>query len=411
MLTLLSLAAALADEPAVHFKPTAYFYFRPETATNRRDLDFGAKDSELNFNLRGDFGGRLSLPKHVDVVANLQSFGTYTLDKGALDDTVRLYEAYVEMKEMGNFELAFGRKTLGNYGKRLIMANREFGSGLSFETIRARYETDVLTHDWMWAQLYQTGSSEDGEEIRNLHPVWAGNYNTIRLSEAFNLDAYAFVLAAMSLRDYNMWIAIPGLRPHGWVGDVDYSVEGVLQAGAGKQHFGDAKASMLAYATSAEVGYSFGGGAQPRVFVRYYRGSGDSDPTDDSINSLFRMWPYHHSRFGNMDMFTGPNLQAQTLGVEATAGTWLFLGANASAAQAVAVEDASLGLLAPDVVLDPNARSSLGFGADLWFKAKYSDHLSFELNGSTWVPGGYQQDNTGESDPMIRVYLHGVARY
>jgi hypothetical protein len=100
----------------VRFTPLVNFFFRPEGTCNYKEAGMPEDTGGLNFYLRGDIGGRLSLPKNIDFVFNFQSYGTYTRALGPLDPNISLYEAYVDMKKLdrnGRMSLRFGRMCLG----------------------------------------------------------------------------------------------------------------------------------------------------------------------------------------------------------------------------------------------------------------------------------------------------------
>ncbi|HJW31452.1 MAG TPA: hypothetical protein VJ508_19620, partial [Saprospiraceae bacterium] len=155
----------LSDQPdiipshgKVQFIPKAYFFFRPETTGNYKEAGITEDTGHLNFYLRGDFGGRLMLPKNIDLVFTLQSYGLYTRSFGPLDKTLSLYEAYIDMKKLdrsGRLSLRFGRASLGKYGTEILVGDDDFVGGRSFESLRFRYKTNRTTSDWMWVQLYQ----------------------------------------------------------------------------------------------------------------------------------------------------------------------------------------------------------------------------------------------------------------
>ena len=84
----------------IRFTPMVNFFFRPEGTSDYKEAGMPIDTGHLNFYLRGAFGGKLSLPKNVDMVFNLQSYGTYTRSLGPLDPNLSLYEAYVDMKKL-----------------------------------------------------------------------------------------------------------------------------------------------------------------------------------------------------------------------------------------------------------------------------------------------------------------------
>jgi hypothetical protein len=61
------------------------------------------------------------LPKNIDLVFNLQSYGTYTRSLGPLDPNIKLYEGYVDMKKLdknGKMSLRFGTHGLSAFMER-----------------------------------------------------------------------------------------------------------------------------------------------------------------------------------------------------------------------------------------------------------------------------------------------------
>ncbi|HXR82403.1 MAG TPA: hypothetical protein VN763_15865, partial [Saprospiraceae bacterium] len=142
----------------IQFMPTVNFFFRPEGTFNYKEAGLPIDTGGLNFYLRGDFGAKISLPKNIDLVFKLQSYGTYTRSLGPLDPNIKLYEGYVDMKKLdknGKMSLRFGRMDIGVYGTEIIVGNNAFGNGRSFESVRYIYKTQKWQSDLMWVQLYQ----------------------------------------------------------------------------------------------------------------------------------------------------------------------------------------------------------------------------------------------------------------
>jgi hypothetical protein len=175
----------------VLFSPLANFFFRPEFTKNYKEAGMRLDTGNYNFYLRGNFGGKIALPKNIDIVINLQSFGTYTRSLGPLDPNMSLYEAYVDMKNLdrnNRLSLRFGRMSLGKYGTEILVGDDDFTRGRSFEGVRLRYQKDRLTSDLFWVQLYQAAPDSAGIDWN--HPLLVGFFNTLHFSEAVNLDAH-----------------------------------------------------------------------------------------------------------------------------------------------------------------------------------------------------------------------------
>src|SRR4030095_3834088 len=183
-------AEPLASTSKIRFVPTVNFFFRPEGTFNYKEAGLPIDTGQLNFYLRGDFGGKISLPKNIDMVFNLQSYGVYTRSFGPLDQNLTLYEAYVDMKKLdraGKLSLRFGRMCLGKYGTEILVGDDDFTKGRSFESVRLRYKTEHTTSDVMWVQMYQ--QAPDSVNFEWNHPIFLSSMNTIHSSAAINFDA------------------------------------------------------------------------------------------------------------------------------------------------------------------------------------------------------------------------------
>ncbi|MBK9106614.1 MAG: alginate export family protein [Saprospiraceae bacterium] len=269
----------------VSFTPLVNFFFRPEGTFDYKEAGMQIDTGQLNFYLRGDIGGRLSLPRNVDFVFNFQSYGTYTRALGPLDPNISLYEAYVDMKKLdrnGRMSLRFGRMCLGKYGTEMLVGDDDFIKGRSFESIRYRYKTSKWTSDLMWVQLYQAAPPAANFDWN--HPLLLATFNTFNFSKAVNLDANLPLIIDQFNSGFRTTVFMPDVRFFGRVSNIRYSAEMILQTGSAVGILDETiKGKVNAYAAEVSAGYSTDDN-KINIDLAYYRSSGDDDPTDAISN-------------------------------------------------------------------------------------------------------------------------------
>lgn len=405
----------------VWFKPTANFFFRPEgTFNNYKGAGLPIDTGGLNFYLRGDFGARISLPKYIDMVFNLQSYGTYTRSLGPLDPKISLYEAYVEMKKLdraGKMSLRFGRFSLGKYGNEILVGDDDFTQGRSFESVRYRYRTDKWTSDLMWVQLYQP--APDTVNFDWNHPIFLATMNTFNISPTINFDVNLPYIIDQYNSGYRTTVLMPDVRFFGHVGQIRYSAEYIIQTGSAYAVDHDTKlGEVSANALEISAGY-FSNNNKWSIDAAYYRGSGDDNTGDADIKSYNVLWQNEHRRFGYIDAFKGSNVQATTLHFDWKIGRLVSTGLHAVMANVLEPYDRSTGVATipfnDSIILDD---TDLGLGGDIYINYFYNHNLNFQLSYSMFDPGQYFTDVNGfdSSDPQNpkpwiektigRLYLH-----
>lgn len=409
---------AAAAPPPVELTPFGRVFFRPELTFNHSDFDWDQSDTGWIFTLRTNAGADVALPGDIHVVLDLSSFGTYLLGAGPLDPTVRLYQGYFELRDMGRtpLDLRVGRMELGTYGTGMLIAADDFYDGFSLDGWRLRYDTDRAVLDLLWNQLYaDVDVLIDGtaDEPVWYNPVLFGTHDTVRLGSArkHGLDAYLWWLVSRPWQGYACQTVTLGFRSFGEAGPVDYSVEVAGQAGGGALISDRSQtASLRAYALEPGVGWRRG---PVRVGLALYRASGDPDPSDDQLESWNTMWEDPHGRFGNIDRYKGSNLQSERLELS----WWLAKGARPSwlhlqgyALQVLSPADTSGEVFA---AASPSADASpmLGLGGDLSYTWPITEQLHLEFDVSVFQPGAYVQDTLGTADLQTTGYVHTEARF
>lgn len=391
----------------ITFDPSVYFFFRPESTINYKEAGMAEDTGHLNFFLRGDIGGTLSLPKDIDMVVNLQSYGLYTRSLGPLDPNLSLYEAYVDMKRLdrqGKLSLRFGRMSLGKYGTEMLVGDDDFIKGRSFESVRFRYKTGKVTSDWMWVQLYQ--AAPDSANFDWNHPIFLGTFNTFNIREGFNLDANLPFIIDQYNSGYRTTVLMPDVRAFGQSGSLRYSAEFIYQTGLVRGIVDDTKLGDLsAYAFEIGAGY-FSTDDKFSVDVAYYHASGDDNPADRDIKSYNVLWQNEHRRFGYIDAFKGSNLQAATLHINWNIGRLVATGIHGVYANVLEQRDRSTGVASIPSLNNLNTTSkALGVGGDWYLNYYYNHFLNMQLSASVFSPGEYFTAVNGIDKTMVRMYL------
>jgi len=389
------------------FNPLVNFFFRPESTINYKEAGLPIDTGQFNFYLRGDFGGKISLPKNIDVVFNLQSFGTYTRSFGPLNNTMSLYEAYVDMKSLdrnNKLSLRFGRMCLGKYGTEILIGDDDFIKGRSFESVRLRHQTKNRTSDLIWVQLYQEAPDSAGFEWN--HPLLVGSLNTFHFSDAINFDANLPFLITQINTGFNTSVLMPDVRFFGQKANIRYSAEIIYQSGSGTGVINEnSKGKVNAYAAELSAGY-FTKDNKICVDVSYYRASGDDQPGNNQIKNYNVLWQNEHRRFGYIDAFKGSNVQASTLHLNWILGRLMATGIHAVSAQVLESKDRSTGIATIASLNSITTTSkSIGFGGDWYLNYFFNHHLNMQFSASVFSPGEYFTAVNGLDKPMIRLYI------
>lgn len=391
----------------IRFLPTANFFFRPETTIDYKEAGMPEDTGGLNFYLRGAFGARMMLPKQIDMVFTLQSYGLYTRALGPLDQNLALYEAYVDMKQLnraGTLSLRFGRMDIGKYGSEMLIGNDDFGRGRSFESMKLRYMSKRSTHELMWVQLYQ--EAPDSADFEWNHPIFLGYFNTFRFSPEFQLDAHLPFIIDQYNSGYRTTVLMPDLRISGMKNQLRYSAEFILQTGTSTGILDeDIEGKVNAHAFELSAGIM----ADDRSYafdLAYYRGSGDDTPGDADLKTFNVLWQNEHRRFGFIDAFKGANVQATTAHFNWSAGKSFDIGAHAVYAAVLEPNDPSTGIAVVGNLNNLETESkAIGTGGDIYLNYYYNHFLNMQFSASVFSPGEYFKEVSGLDKLMMRMYV------
>ncbi|AEE48899.1 alginate export family protein [Haliscomenobacter hydrossis] len=398
---------AILSTNKLQFTPQVNFFFLPEGTLNYKEAGLAVDTGHLNFYLRGDFGAKLSLPKNVDMVFSLQSYGVYTRSLGPLDPNLKLYEGYVDLKKLdrnGRLSLRFGRMSLGKYGSEILVGDDDFTRGRSFESVRLRYKRKRVTSDLMWVQLYQPAPAAADFEWN--HPIFLATFNTFNVSRALNFDANLPFIIDQYNSGLRTTVFMPDVRAFGQLGNFRYSAEFILQTGTAKGILNEnITGTVNAYATELSAGYTSTDG-KLSAQLAYYRASGDDNPGDTELKSYNVLWQNEHRRFGFIDAFKGSNVQATTLHLDWKLGRLVSTGIHGVFARVLESKDRSAGVATLGSLNELATTSkSIGMGGDWYLNYYYNHNLNFQFSTSAFKAGEYFTAVNGVDKTMIRMYL------
>ena len=196
---------------------------------------------------------------------------------------------FVDLTPATGWRLRLGRQELQLNPTQRFVAVRE-GPNIrqSFDGVRITRTIGNLKLDAFHLQpvVLSPGAFDD---TRSRSQRFYGLYAANRMSPHDNLDAYVLGLERDGARFGSITgderrISL-GARLVGSRGPIDYEAEGVAQSGrfAGRQ--------IRAFAASAGGGYTMDHRWKPRLGLRLDLGSGDSDPTDQRLETFNPMFP------------------------------------------------------------------------------------------------------------------------
>ena len=216
---------------------------------------------------------------------------------------VDLHQAYFDVLDIfaQPLDLRVGRQEL-QYGDQRLISPLDWNNvGRAWDGARLRWRGSNYTVD-----LFDTVVKEVNIAKRNGH-FW-GLYTTCKAVPKHEFDLY---ILGRDQRDEsitnehgtkgNRSDRTVGARFKGTPGRFDYTGEADWQFGrtAGQQ--------VRAWAMAATGGYTLDLAYKPRVGVEYDFASGDSNPSDNKVQTFDPLYPFGHSYQGYQDIFAWKN--------------------------------------------------------------------------------------------------------
>ena len=262
------------------------------------------------------------------------------------DDSFDLRQAYVELGNAKSFPLTLklGRQVLAYGDERLIGPLEWSNISRTFDGVKLRWEEKSWSLDAFASTVvvpergsYNQSDFFNGNET-DREQVFSGLYFSTTALGPQTIDLYALHLhenpnprfqpAAIGNTNFATFglriKSKPGAFAHAEpVGDgkavadgkstppapaapkpvgLDYDLEAAFQTGEVRG------LDLTAFAVHAGLGYTFDTVWRPRLGVEYNYASGDSDPTDTSVETFQNLFPTNHKFYGIMDLTAWQNM-------------------------------------------------------------------------------------------------------
>lgn len=195
-----------------------------------------------------------------------------------------------------------------------------------------------------------------------------------------------------------------GVHGYGLIGEsgFDYDVNATFQFGS------DGDRTHRAFATHAELGYTFDHKWKPRVAAWVNYASGDRDPDDNVSGRFDKMFGSSHTFYSHSDLFTWQNTINPAVRLSARPTSALRLDAFYRAYWLASDTDA---WVRADR-LDPTGDSGrfVGHEIDLRARWKLTRHLELDVGYSHFMPGAFASNTGPFADDSDFFYVGTVLR-
>lgn len=216
---------------------------------------------------------------------------------------VDLHQGYVDVLDLfaQPLDLRVGRQELSYGDQRLVSPLDWSNIGRAWDGARLRWRGASYAVD-----LFDTVVKEVNTAKRNGH-FW-GLYASCKAVPKHEFDAFLFGRDQRDgtfLNEHatlgNLSDRTVGARIKGTPDRFDYTAEADWQFGrkAGQR--------VAAWATALTGGYTFDHSLKPRVGVEYDFASGDSNPSDNKVQTFDPLYPFGHAYQGYQDIFSWKN--------------------------------------------------------------------------------------------------------
>jgi hypothetical protein len=354
-------------------------------------FDFWGADWEQEGDLEADsFGGE-------------SFFGNFGAGMG--NDNVQLYQAYIDMNDIGDSPLMVrvGRQELV-YGREWVLGNNDAGvnfSGLAFDGVKASYNADAFKLDAWYTELENQANPTESDEDSI---TFMGVYGTYAGFENMALDGYFLWIYDDTGAPENVNLYTAGARLAGcWdspIGLLDYNVEGAYQ-------FGDTEddGDFSAWAFNAMAGYTFDEVQMaPRLEAEYAYFSGDDDDDEDidTFNRLFSDVHYGELNVGNnLDMFM-TNMHIFRVGASIVPAERLTVNADFYYFMLADDEGDVLGMD------NPSDDDEVGMELDLVADYQYTEDLLLRAGWAHFFADDAVENAFGEDDDVDYVFADAI---
>ncbi len=303
-------------------------------------------------------------------------------------------------------KLQAGRFTLDYADRRLVNRNRWQNAMNTFDGFRLRlgeqendWQIDAFATQVVDVRLRSFDRPDEERWFYGLIGAWR------KWSRVITLEPYYFVLdedrkdPAQPDRE----IQTLGLHGYGPVGDsgFDYDFSAAWQFGE------DGTRRQRAFASYAELGYSFTHAWDPRISVSTVYASGDRNP-EDSLSERFDRLFVTARHWSTLSLFTLENVIGPKLRASLRPAKWLSWDAYYGAYWLASDED----VWPMTRRQDPTGRSGdfVGQEMDLRLIFKVNPRVDIETGYAYFIPGAFAR-NTGPADDSDFFYVQMIMRF
>ena len=238
-------------------------------------------------------------------------------NNGVFRDGFDLRQAYLKIGGKAS-SVTVGRQMLFYGDQRLVGSLGWTNTSRVFDAVKFEMEATNVKLDFFSASVVQNDPNRrinQSAEGNNLH----GFYGVMKkLIPGSTVEPYVLwkttplVMNELNLRgDLDRYTGGVRIWATG-LGPLDYNFAFVKQWGS------MAGAEIGAWGSYAELGYTFDGPWEPRLYTEYTFGSGDQDATDGKIGGFVDLFPTAHGLYGFNDLVGWRNLKNIRVGAQLT---------------------------------------------------------------------------------------------
>jgi hypothetical protein len=319
-----------------------------------------------------------------------------------------LLQAFAELyfpDALGNahpFSFRVGRMSFDAVDRRLFARNRFRNTTNAFDGFRVRlgdqttvWEVDAFALMPVERRVRQFDRPDDERWLYGVTGYWRG------LSPHLTLEPYYFILD----EDFrgpdsdDRTIHTLGVHGFGLIGDsgFDYDFNVAYQ-------FGDREhGHHRAFATHAELGYTFEHDWRPRAAVMVNFATGDDDPADDLSERFDSLFGAAHTFYGHADLFGWQNMINPALHLSVRPTKRLRVETFYRTYWLASKTDAFVRAR----IVDPTGDSGSFVGQEIDLRVRYrlSEQIDFDVGYAYFLPGAFVKNATASTDDSDFFYV------
>lgn len=301
-----------------------------------------------------------------------------------------------------------GRMSFDAIDRRLFARNRFRNTTNAFDGVRLRlgdetsdWELDTFAFQPVQRRLRQFDPPDEERWIYGINGYWRG------WSPHITLEPYYFILDEdlTSPESIDRELHTLGLHAFGLIGTSGFDYDFNFAYQLGNREDGDHRA----FATHAELGYTFSHEWKPRVALLFDFATGDENPNDETDEQFDPLFGAAHTFYGYSDLFGWENtinpafllsLQpAKKLKIESYyRGYWLAADRDAFVRAGI---------------VDSSGRSGnfVGQEFNIRFSYQIDSHTELECGYAHFFPGSFTRNATATSDDSDFFYVQVTAQF